>query len=158
MATTHDFSVPRADEVIVSAQPVAYFPARPDGRDETCHCVFIDEIQVTDGVCQRQTLRGLEDLVTGDEYRFPDMHPDGRARVRIEGEDATIRLQASVEVGRAVVRARRTHRVTLMSDCAHVVQADLLETSTQRVMLALSGQVLAGGSYALIAIAASQVR
>lgn len=133
-------------------KPTTTFATDPDQYSESCHCVFLEQVQVVDGVCHRQAISAVYDLVTGDEYRFPCMNQDNRCSIRVEGEDAVIELRTAVDVGSALVRARRTHRVTLMSGRGHVVLADVLTTSDNRVLMALREAVLQHEDYALISM------
>ncbi len=157
MVSNKEYALFAPDE-IAAELPIANVPAWPDGGKESCLCVFLEDIEVIDGVCRRQTLSRASDLITGDEYRFPDVKQEGCAKIRLVGEEAIVQLQAHVEVGRATVRARRTHSVTLMSETAHVVQAVVLETTANRVILALGDKVLSGATYALIAVLPTLLR
>lgn len=141
-----------------AANPSANAPTRPDRRSETCFCVFLEQVQVVDGVCHGQTISAARDLIPGDEYRFPELGHDNLSNIRVEGEDATIELRTIVEVGSALVQARRTHCITLMSGRGDIVLADVLTTSANRVFLAVRDTMLRRENYALISMVPTQVR
>ncbi|MDU9003928.1 hypothetical protein [Sedimentitalea todarodis] len=158
MVANQEYSGIQATVSEVAAGPAADFPTRPDWRSETCHCVFLDQVQVVDGVCHKQTIRAVGDLISGDEYRFPDMIHDSPSSIRVEGENATIEFRTIVEVGSSNIRARLTHCITLMSGRGHLVTADVLTTSANRVLLALRDTVMPREDYALISKVTTQAR
>lgn len=120
--------------------------------EEFCHCIFLDQVEVGHGVCRRQVLHEVGDLLVGDEYRLPASAARRLATIRFKGEQATITLEKMVEVGTAELRTSRTHRITLMSCNAHVVSADVLQTPDGRVVLAFWEPARLHEDYALIAL------
>lgn len=131
------------------------FPTAPIVRERTgdpCHCVFLDQITVAEGLYSKQRISSTHELVIGDEYRFPHVADDSPSCIRVDGNDAVIELGGMIEVGRAAVRANRTHKAVLMSGNGHVLAADIFLTHQNRAIVALHGTARGHEDYALISM------
>ncbi|MEP3333764.1 hypothetical protein [Sedimentitalea sp.] len=158
MVTNQEYSVVQATAADVASQPDGTFSTNPNQHHETCHCVFLEQVKVVDGVCHKQSISAVNDLIAGDQYRFPVLNQHNQSNISVQGETATIEFSMVVEVGTAVVRARRTHCITLMSDQGHILPADVLTTSENRVLLALRDTVMRHQDYALISMVPTHAR
>ncbi|MBJ6371106.1 hypothetical protein [Sedimentitalea arenosa] len=112
--------------------------------------VFLNRVTVTEGVCRNAVLTSADDMVLGDEYRFPLVSPGTACAITVDGVAATIRMFEPVDVGQTTFVARRTHGMTLVSEFGHLLQAQLFAEVSGRTFVGLDNRIDTQLSYTLI--------
>ena len=132
-------------------------PSAPSGRvqdGDIFHFVYLEQIAVIDGVCHKERLRTADDLVVGDEYRFPIETEQARTKILLEQDIASVRLLSDVDVGQAAFAATRTHSVTLMSSLGQVIAGTVFVSTAGRVFISMPEMANSRAEYTLIAMSA----
>lgn len=133
-------------------------PSAPSGRvqdGDIFHFVYLEQIAVIDGVCHKERLRTADDLVVGDEYRFPVEAEQARTRIVLEQDVASVRLLSDVDVGEAAFAATRTHSITLMSSLGQAIAGSVFLSTAGRVFISMPEMANSRLEYTLIAMSAA---
>ena len=121
------------------------------GSGEVYHFSFLDQICVVDGVCWKEDLLGTDDLILGDEYKFPAGREQALSDIQIDGAQASVQILDVVEIGVSRFFATKTHEITLMSDVGHLIDGHVMTVSDGRMIIALPEKADPNNEYVLIA-------